>query len=139
MTPWLKQLIMPPFVAIEIPACGGHQAEQYSTVALGIGADIQPAVMRERREGIKARAHIEFGAAGVHQGKVNRGTTRMRRATARIGQEIRIGIVIPQGPLRFRWAEGIKNLEAVAQRRRERDGACQQLGSFVIQIGGARA
>src|SRR5690606_19316369 len=53
----LEQLVMPPFIAIEVPAGGGHDAEQQGAVLLLVRRDVQRAVEGERREGVKPGAH----------------------------------------------------------------------------------
>jgi hypothetical protein len=37
IVPCVEELIVPPFVAVKVPACGRHQAHQQQPVALGLG------------------------------------------------------------------------------------------------------
>ena len=83
----MKQLIMPPFVPIEIPSSGGHDAEEQGTVALGFGSDIEVAMVRQRGKSVEFRTHGKRLAVLVHERQVNGNTTGMGRSTPRIGQE----------------------------------------------------
>ncbi len=88
--------------------------------------------MRQRREGVERRAHVELALA-VQQGEVDGNAARMRRATARIGQEFRIGPGIPQRPLRLDGAQGIEDAQPEPERPGERDRCGKLVGGFAMQ------
>ena len=80
----MKQLVMPPFVSIKIPPGGGHNPEEQGAVALGLGPDIEVAVVRKRRKGIEFRAHVERPAVWVYERQIDRNAPRMWRSAPRI-------------------------------------------------------
>ena len=86
--PAIEQLVVPPFVAVEVPARRRHDAEKRGTVRLRLRGDRETAVVGQRRECIEAGAHVEFAALAIEQGEVDRHPARMRRTAARIGDSV---------------------------------------------------
>src|SRR5579864_762014 len=112
----VEELIVPPLLAVKVPAGGTHQPQQQHAVALRFGRDREAAVVRERREGIERRSHIEFGTRGIDQRQVHRDPARVWRPAPGIGQELRIRPKFPELPLRLARAEGVEDLEAEPER-----------------------
>jgi len=73
----MKQLIMPPFVPIEVPPGAGHDAEQEGAVALGLGPDVEVAMVRQWREVIELGAHDERPPVPVDEGEIDRDTAQV--------------------------------------------------------------
>src|SRR3546814_18380671 len=85
-------------------------------------------------EGIEAGAHVEIVAGRIDEREIDGGTARMGRALARVGKEIRIGIMIPQGPGRFVGAETVEQPPTQVHLRGERNRARQQPGALRGQV-----
>ena len=72
----VEQLVVPPLVAIEVPAGRGHQAHQQQPVALRLRGDVGAGVMRQRREGVERGAHVELTSVAIEQREVDRHAAR---------------------------------------------------------------
>ena len=66
------QLVVPPLVAVEVPAGGRHEAKQRQPVALRGFRDIGPRVVRLGPEGVEGCAHLDLGAGGIGEREVQR-------------------------------------------------------------------
>jgi hypothetical protein len=83
---------------------------------------------------IETGAHFQFGAARIHEREVDGRAAGMRRTLARIGEESRLRKLLPQNPLCLARPEGIEDLQAIAERRRQRDGLGKTIGGVAMQI-----
>ena len=115
----MKQLIMPPFVPIEIPSGGGHNSEEQGAVALGLGPDIKVAMVRQRGKGIEFRAHVERPAVPVHERQINGNAAGMGRSAPRVSQKLGVRGMRPQCPLRFARTQGIEDPKAKTEHPRQ--------------------
>ena len=57
----------------------------------------------------------------------------MRRTAARVGEEFRVGIDVPQRPLRLDGAQGIEDAQPEAERLGERNRRGELVGGFAMQ------
>ena len=88
--------------------------------------------MRQRGEGVERRAHVELAIA-VQQGEVDGNAARMRRATARIGQELGVRPGLPQRPLRLDRPQGVEDAQPKPERPGKGDRRGELVGGFTMQ------
>ena len=89
--------------------------------------------MRQRREGVERRPHVEFVALRVEQVEIDRHAARVRRTATGIGDDFRVGIDGPERPLRFHRPQGVEDAQSQAERPGERDGGGELVGGFAMQ------
>src|SRR3546814_2091254 len=107
---------MPPLIAVPVPPGSGHQAEQQRAVALRLRRQVVACMVRQRREVVERRAHVECRAARrIDKSEVDGDAARMVGADARVGDELRIWENLPEPPLRLDRAERIENAEPEAE------------------------
>ena len=72
MALYVEKPIVPPFLVMEIPACGGHDAQKDGAVVVNGRRNIRAAMRCALRQIVKSGAPLERGAAPVDQRQIDR-------------------------------------------------------------------
>ena len=129
----MKQLIMPPFIPIKIPSGAGHDAKQQGAVALGLGPDIEIAVVRQRGKGVERRTHGKCLAVPVHERQVDCNAAGMGRSAPRVGKKFGVRRMCPQHPLRFARSERIEDPKAQTKHPRQDHRAIKRRQAITVE------
>jgi hypothetical protein len=129
----LEELVVPPFLGIEVEARGRHDAQQQEAVALRLGRHGGVGVIGERRDRVEAGAHVQPLSVGRRQREIDGDAAPVRRPAARIGDEVGVRQMIPQRPLRGRRPVGVEDVELEAERRGELRRPQQAFGRLAMQ------
>ena len=129
----MKQLIMPPFVSIEVPSGVGHDSEKQRAVALGLGIDAGIAMVRQRREGVELGAHGERPAVPVDERQIDGDAARMWRSAPGVGEKLRIRRMRPKRPLRLARAHRIEDPETEPEPARQHQRPVQRRPGIAME------
>lgn len=107
-----KELIMPPLVDVPVKARRSHDAKKQEPVGTLARRDAHGIMMSVGSEIIDRAAHVELAPIHIQQRDIDRNAPAVGRATTGVSDIVGVGRMIPQRPLRFGRAEGIRDLQA---------------------------